>query len=308
MKQYFRLPLKWNTMTTYFSSSHLAIDEGWNSAKGGKNVPIYSASDGVVFDNFYNDETGYAVWVKYQDDSNTWLFRYIHMNKKSTLKVGATIKRGDLIGNMGTTGNSTGNHLHFDVWKCPKNYSFNWNDRKKYAVNPTDYVFLFDDQEMGESNKGIVRVVGTSKQVKRDTNKNQIEIVGPLLRVRKGAGTNQTVLGYIDYGIYDYSETKEANGYTWYNVGFGWVAYLKDDVKVYSKEEIKNKEIEDLEKQVEELTIQLNEQKQVIEQQKKEIDRLVMEQDILFNLKEFIANETGTYYIKLEKGERLYKK
>lgn len=307
MKQYFKLPLKWNAITQYFSSSHLAIDEGWNSKKGGKNAPIYSASDGVVYDNFYYSDTGYGVWVKYQDDNNTWFFRYIHMNEKSSLKVGAKIKRGDKVGIMGTTGRSTGNHLHFDVWKCPKNYTFNWNDRKKYAVNPTDYVFLFEDQETGEATKGITKVVGTSKIVKRDTTKNQIEITGSLLRVRKGAGTNQTVLGYIDFGIYDYTETKEANGYTWYNVGFGWVAATKEDTKVYTKEETKNKEIEELEKQVEELTIQLNEQKQVIEQQKKEIDRLVMEQDILFNLKEFIANETGTYYIKLEKGEKLYK-
>lgn len=320
MKQYFRLPLKWNTITTYFSSSHLAIDEGWNSAKGGKNVPIYSASDGVVFDNFYNDETGYAVWVKYQDDSNTWLFRYIHMNKKSTLKVGVKIKRGDLIGYMGTTGTSTGNHLHFDVWKCPKNYAFNWNDRKKYAVNPTDYVFLFEDQSTGESNKGITKVVGTSKQAKRDTTKNQLEIVGSLLRVRKGAGTNQTILGYIDYGIYDYTETKEANGYTWYNVGFGWVAYLKDDVKIYKKEEqsIEPEELEndinDLIAELGRLDTELEEQKQIIEQQKVEIDKLTEElsncqnsNEFVANLKEFVANETGTYYIKLEKGEKLYK-
>ena len=245
------------------------------------------------------------------------MFRYIHMNKKSTLKVGAKIKRGDLIGYMGTTGTSTGNHLHFDVWKCPKNYTFNWNDRKKYAVNPTDYVFLFEDQETGESNKGITKVVGTSKQVKRDTTKNQLEITGSLLRVRKGAGTNQTVLGYIDFGIYNYTETKEANGYTWYNVGFGWVAYLKDDVEIYKVEEQKpdnGKTIEELEKEVENLTTQLNEQKQVIEQQKVEIDKLTEElsncqnlNEFVANLKEFVANETGTYYIKLEKGEKLYK-
>ena len=320
MKQYFKLPLKYNAITQYFSSSHLAIDEGWHSKKGGKNVPIYSASDGVVFDNFYYSDTGYGVTIKCDVDNNTWFFRYIHMNEKSSLKVGAKIKRGDKVGIMGTTGRSTGNHLHFDVWKCPKNYSFNWNDRKKYAVNPTDYVFLFDDQETGETTKGITKVVGTSKIVKRDTTKNQIEVVGSLLRVRKGAGTNQTILGYIDYGIYDYTETKEANGYTWYNVGFGWVAYLKDDVILYKKEEqsIEPEELEndinDLISEIGRLDTELEEKKQVIEQQKIEIDKLTKElnncyntSDFVANLKKFVANETGSFYIKLEKGEKLYK-
>ena len=307
-KQYFKMPLKWNTITTYFSSNHLAIDLGWNSKQGGKNVPIYAIADGEVISNTSNNATGYMVWIQTDDGNNRWLHRYIHMQKKSSLKVGAKVKQGDLVGYMGNTGDSNGEHLHLDLWKCPAGYKYNWNDRKKYSVNPTDYCYLFDDQTTGESNKGIIRLLGTFKKVARDTSKNQIEVIGSKLRIRKGAGTNQTVLGYVDYGIYDFIETKTSNNYTWYNLGFGWIAGTKEDTKIYLKQEHlpdNGKVIEELEKQIEELTNQLDEQKRIIEQQKEQLEELVKEKEKTSDLRFFIAI-TDDYHIVLRKGQKIY--
>ena len=200
-------------------------------------------------------------------------------------------------------------HLHFEMWKTPKNWSFNWNDRMKYLVNPTDYTFLFDDQVIGTSanNKVITKVLGTSKQVKRDTTKNQIEVVGEFLRVRKGAGTNQTILGYIDYGIYDYIETKISNGYTWYNLGFGWIAGTKEDTKVYPKEnpeDDKDKKIAELEEQVKKLDTELLAQKTLVEKQKEEIDKLHEELSKTSKYKEYEAKNKE--FIEFEPGDKFY--
>ncbi len=327
--KYNRMPLEFNGITCKYkdttspyskSNPHKGVDLGWNNSYGGQNnTPVYAINDGTVMEvgkSTGTNNCGNYIWIKHSYDNNYELWsRYCHLKDSSTkVKKGDKVTRGQRIATMGGTfGYSV--HLHYEMWKVPKGWKFNWNDRDKYLVNPLDYTYQFEDQK-NSSDTILTKVLGTSKITKRDTTKNQIEVIGKFLRVRKGAGTNQTILGYIDYGIYDYTETKEANGYTWYNVGFGWVAYLKDDVKVYKKEEPEELEndVNDLIAEIGRLDTELEVQKQVIEQQKIEIDKLTEElnncqnsSDFVANLKTFVANETGTYYIKLEKGEKLYK-
>lgn len=332
MNKYFRLPLKWSTIETYFSSSHMGIDFAWNSSKGGPNVPVYASTDGVVTMAEFWGDAGNTIRIRYDDPNKKYsvFTQYKHLSKMG-VKVGSKVKMGQQIGNMGNTGSaSTGAHLHFDFVKTPYQYNYQQSssDRKKYSLNPSDYCFLFEGQTHGESNKGLMSLLGTSKSVKRDTAKNQIEVFGYKLRVRKGAGTNQTVLGYCDYGIYNYTETKSANGYNWYNVGFGWIAGTKEDTKVYLKEEPKptpepeptpqpaddkDKKIVELEEKVKLLDSEISAQKTVIEKQKQEIDKLTEEIENLQNSKEFAsnltmftANKEGYWKIYLKKDEKVY--
>jgi murein DD-endopeptidase MepM/ murein hydrolase activator NlpD len=44
---------------------------------------------------------------------------YAH-NRKLNVRIGQTVKRGDVIGYIGSTGNSTGPHVHYEVWKDGK--------------------------------------------------------------------------------------------------------------------------------------------------------------------------------------------
>ena len=54
---------------------------------------------------------------------------YAHMQPGSRMVgVGSTVSQGQQIGRVGTTGNSTGNHLHFEVWSSGR------------RVNPTAYL------------------------------------------------------------------------------------------------------------------------------------------------------------------------
>lgn len=321
--KYNRLPLKFNGITEpylstagpYYSKSnpHKGVDLGWNDNYGGQyNTPVYAINDGVVMyvdKTTGNNNAGNYIWIKHEFNDYALWSRYCHLKDNSTLvKPNQKVTRGQQIATMGGTfGYAV--HLHFEMWKTPKNWSFNWNDRMKYLVNPTDYTFLFDDQVIGTStnNKVITRVIGTSKQAKRDTTKNQIEVVGEFLRARKGAGTNQTILGYIDFGIYDYIETKTSNNYTWYNLGFCWIAGTKEDTKIYPKEnpeDDKNKKIAELEEQVKKLDTELLAQKTLVEKQKEEIDQLNEKLSNYANLKEH--NVDKTEYIKLINGDRIY--
>lgn len=321
--KYNRLPLKFNGITEpylstagpYYSKSnpHKGVDLGWNDNYGGQyNTPVYAINDGVVMyvdKTTENNNAGNYIWIKHEFNDYALWSRYCHLKDNSTLvKPNQKVIRGQQIATMGGTfGYAV--HLHFEMWKTPKNWSFNWNDRMKYLVNPTDYTFLFDDQVIGTStnNKVITRVIGTSKQAKRDTTKNQIEVVGEFLRARKEAGTNQTILGYIDFGIYDYIETKTSNNYTWYNLGFCWIAGTKEDTKIYPKEnpeDDKDKKIAELEEQVKKLDTELLAQKTLVEKQKEEIDQLNDKLSNYANLKEH--NVDKTEYIKLINGDRIY--
>ena len=97
---------------------------------GGKlGDPVYAAADGIVIYSQYNTG-GYGNMVMIDHGLNTngvkIVTLYAHGNK--LLKsVGETVKQGDIIMEMGSTGNSTGPHVHFEVRENgthvdPKNY------------------------------------------------------------------------------------------------------------------------------------------------------------------------------------------
>lgn len=309
--KYNRLPLKklgiTSTWEEHISRGTRGQDFGWFDYQG---EPIYAMNDGTVMDIGKNSSAGNYIWIKHEFANNDMWSRYLHIKDGGTkVKVGQKVTRGQEIAIMGNTGESTGTHLHFEIWVVPKGWKFNWNDRAKYSKPSTDNAFAFDDQYIGTNpnNKVITKVLGTSNQVKRDTTKNQIEVVGEFLRARKGAGTNQTILGYIDFGIYDYIETKTANNYTWYNLGFCWIAGTKEDTKVYPKEspeDDKDKKIAELEEQVKKLDTELLAQKTLVEKQKEEIDQLNEKLSNYVNLKEHKVDKTE--YIKLINGDRIY--
>ncbi len=75
---------------------------------------IIAISDGIVYDTGYNDKAGYYVELQHQ---NNLITRYLHM-KKNTIKVKKDdiVVKGQTLGKMGSTGDSTGAHLHFAVF------------------------------------------------------------------------------------------------------------------------------------------------------------------------------------------------
>ena len=107
--------------------------------------PIYAAELGTVDQLQYWDgmtRTGmqsYGNMVRINHgtyDGGLLQTRYAHMSKL-LVKKGQNVYRGQIIGYMGTTGNSTGQHLHFEViWKGKRYNPLNWLDNNfvnKYA-------------------------------------------------------------------------------------------------------------------------------------------------------------------------------
>ena len=74
-------------------------------------TPIKAAKSGVVTTSTYNSSYGNYVVVSHSDGTSTL---YAHMSRRGVSK-GQTVSQGQVVGYVGTTGSSTGNHLHFEI-------------------------------------------------------------------------------------------------------------------------------------------------------------------------------------------------
>jgi murein DD-endopeptidase MepM/ murein hydrolase activator NlpD len=76
-----------------------------------RGTPIFADGDGVIIDSNFDNGYGHHVQIDHQ---NGYVSFYGHMNSRKVIN-GQTVSRGDTIGTVGSTGVSTGFHLHYKV-------------------------------------------------------------------------------------------------------------------------------------------------------------------------------------------------
>ena len=92
-----------------------SFHQGIDIAGTGYNSDIYAANNGTVIIREWHGNFGWYIVI---DHNNGYYTLYAHMNKfEQGIKVGDTVRRGQRIGYVGSTGRSTGPHIHFEVWK-----------------------------------------------------------------------------------------------------------------------------------------------------------------------------------------------
>ncbi|NOX62488.1 MAG: peptidoglycan DD-metalloendopeptidase family protein [Chloroflexi bacterium] len=115
----FAWPLR-GWITQGYSAKHRALDIATAYA-----APVYAVGDGVVARaGWLFTGYGYSVIINHGNGLQTL---YSHM-KGPLVRVGARVKRGQMIGQVGSTGRSTGPHVHFEVRK------------NNVRVDPTPYL------------------------------------------------------------------------------------------------------------------------------------------------------------------------
>lgn len=214
----------------------------------------------------------YGNFVKI-DHGNGWQTLYAHLQSVDVV-LGEEVIQGQLIGTMGNTGNSYGAHLHFEVWK------------DNVRLDPYQYL----DGNLFEN---------IAEPVLKDEQKNQLKVNVIDLRIRKTPSVSSDILGLASLdGIYDYYETYDAEGYTWYKIGDdNWLAGGDGWVTIYPKLEENN--IEEMKLEIENLKKQIT----LLEQENESLKKINVE------FKTFVATTSGLYYIRLEQNEALiYKK
>jgi murein DD-endopeptidase MepM/ murein hydrolase activator NlpD len=98
------------SITSAFGQRWGRMHEGMDIA-GATGDPIYAALDGKV--TYAGWESGYGMVIKLSHSGNIQTI-YGHCSSLS-IKAGESVKKGQVIGKVGNTGNSTGPHLHFEV-------------------------------------------------------------------------------------------------------------------------------------------------------------------------------------------------
>lgn len=100
-----------NYISQYFHYGHYAIDIAADTG-----TRVMAAAGGVVtFAGWKNNGGGYQVWIAHGSGLYT---TYNHMSAVSVGR-GQHVARGQQVGRVGMTGNATGPHLHFEVWRGP---------------------------------------------------------------------------------------------------------------------------------------------------------------------------------------------
>lgn len=178
---------------------HKGIDLTGKTDVSGGYDDIIAFADGEVITAGYLSDTGYWVRIRH---ANGVVSRYMHMKKGSIkVKVGDEVKKGQVIGSMGSTGNSTNRHLHFDI-SYPGNVvlkhgGFYVSSNNVTYVDPVPYV-------TGE--KSIATSTASSKY---KTGKYKVV---EAVNVRMGAGTKYPRVMYKDFTANAKEQIKKLGG------------------------------------------------------------------------------------------------
>lgn len=118
---YMATPRGWpisGRITSYFGKRENPLHGGEDFHSGvdiaaSSGTPVRATADGVVSFSGWSGGSGNLVVIEHGLGYSTF---YAH-NKTNLVKVGQQVKRGDIIAYSGATGNATGPHSHYEIWK-----------------------------------------------------------------------------------------------------------------------------------------------------------------------------------------------
>jgi murein DD-endopeptidase MepM/ murein hydrolase activator NlpD len=150
-RSFLRFPVEFTNITSKFSESrfhpvlktslpHTGVD--FAAERG---TPVRAVGDGVINQAGWNGSYGKLVEIQHDDSFTT---RYAHLSGYgSGIRKGSLVKKGQVIGFVGSTGRTTGPHLHFELYKDqqyvnPLSLEFPAEDTIEPAL-----LTLFEDQK-----------------------------------------------------------------------------------------------------------------------------------------------------------------
>ncbi len=111
-----RLPTEMGYVTQNPHWGHVAWDIG---SPRGYNEPIFPIANGVVSGKYYDPNGALVVTIHHNINGQDYTSQYAHLSRFANgLYVGKPVTVNDYIGYMGSTGNSTGVHLHIALVDC----------------------------------------------------------------------------------------------------------------------------------------------------------------------------------------------
>jgi len=163
---------------------------------------IYSSCNGEVIRTGYDKSYGNYIVVKNDKDGKFHWFCHL---ERITTGAGKKVSRTTIIGVMGSTGNSTGKHLHFEIRNCSNKYTDNSNPAVYMGI--PNKVGIYNSSNFQISNTSSnSSATGILKTLARNTNLRDKPTV-------KGSNATlylaNTTLYVLEPGV------AKADGYTW---------------------------------------------------------------------------------------------
>ena len=115
-KSFLRAPINFKYVSSNFTKARFhPVQKRWKSHNGTDYVaavgtPIMAAGDGKVIEASYNRFNGNYVFIQHGEK---YVTKYLHLKKRG-VKRGDTVKQGQTVGYLGSTGMVTGAHLHYE--------------------------------------------------------------------------------------------------------------------------------------------------------------------------------------------------
>ena len=164
-----RVPLRYTRISSKFTlkryhpilkryRAHLGVDF---AAPTGRRVN--ATADGKIIHKGRKGGYGKTIMIRHKNGLKSL---YAHLNSyNSKIRVGSYVKQGQFIGRVGTTGRSTGPHLHFGLYK---------NGR---AINPQRIISVTKTKLAGKKRKEFLKIANKiKKELKQVKNKEPLKI------------------------------------------------------------------------------------------------------------------------------------
>ena len=167
-KAFLKAPIKFSRISSRFTKRRLHPVQKIYKAHLGtdyvatRGTPIHSVGDGVIIEAKYSQFNGRYVKVRH---NGTYSTQYLHMSKiASGIRSGVSVKQGQVIGYVGHTGLSTGDHVCFRFWKNQK--QVNHLREKIPSSKPLDKKYINDFNLLKD------KIITELNSLKFDENKN----------------------------------------------------------------------------------------------------------------------------------------
>ena len=115
-KSFLRAPVNFRYISSSFKKKRFhPVQKRWKAHRGvdyaaDRGTPVMAAGDGKVIKAAYDKYNGHHVFIQHGEK---YVTKYLHFTKRK-VKKGQTVKQGQLIGTVGSTGMVTGSHLHYE--------------------------------------------------------------------------------------------------------------------------------------------------------------------------------------------------
>jgi murein DD-endopeptidase MepM/ murein hydrolase activator NlpD len=115
-KSFLRAPVNFRYISSSFKKNRFhPVQKRWKAHRGvdyaaDRGTPVMAAGDGKVIKAAYDKYNGHHVFIQHGEK---YVTKYLHFTQRK-VKKGQTVKQGQLIGTVGSTGLASGPHLHYE--------------------------------------------------------------------------------------------------------------------------------------------------------------------------------------------------